>query len=139
MRGGDSTSFTQDTYAGFFVIIALTLVALVWAAVELWRKPAVAERMTDSILQLRLSQGNERIARALTRAFLPGVLMMGFFLVTAGSGFLAQEYRSTAITLGLAGAVLSLLLVGSVAVFNQPKVFVPPHMRADRSLFAREE
>ena len=61
-----------DLYAGFFVIIGLTLAVLVWAAIELWRKPVVAERMTDSMLQMRMTQENERVARALTRAFVPG-------------------------------------------------------------------
>ena len=30
-----------DLYAGFFVIIGLTLAVLVWAAIELWRKPGL--------------------------------------------------------------------------------------------------
>ncbi|MFD7311654.1 hypothetical protein [Promicromonospora sp. NPDC059942] len=125
-------------HAGFFVIVGLTLAVLVWAAIELWRKPVVAERMTDSILQMRMSQGNDRVARAMTRAFLPGVLMMGSLWVATGSAFLDEKYRSTVLEIGLAGVLVSLVLIGSVALFNWPRFLAPPHMRGDRSLFARE-
>lgn len=138
MREAIAGSTEPGLHAGFFVVIGLTLAALVWALIELWRKPVVAERMTDSMLRMRMTQENEQVARALTRAFLPGVLMMGSLWIAAGSTFLGEEYRSLVMEIGLAGVVLSLVLIGSVAVFNRPRFLAPPHMRGDRSLFSRE-
>ncbi|MFE7506794.1 hypothetical protein [Promicromonospora sp. NPDC057488] len=138
LRDAMAGSTELELHAGFFVIIGLTLAVLVWAAIELWRKPVVAERMTDSLLQMRMTQENERVARAVTRAFLPGVLMMGSLWVATGSAFLGAAYRSVVMEIGLAGVVVSLVLMGSVAVFNRPRFLAPPHMRGDRSLFSRE-
>jgi len=137
LRDAMAGSTGLELQVGFFVITGLTLAGLVWAAIELWRKPVVAERMTDSILQMRVVQENERVARALTRAFLPGVLMMGSLWATTWSVFLGEELRSVVTEIGTAGVVLSLLLMGSVAVFNRPRFLAPPHMRGDLSLFSR--
>lgn len=134
--GGSSSE--SDAYLGFLAIFGITFVAVVWSAVELWRKPAVAERMSDSILQMRLSLGNERIARSLTRAFLPGVLMMGFVCLTAGSMLFGEGADSMVTVAGLAGVVASLVLIGLVALFNRPRFLAPPHMRADKGLLARD-
>ncbi|WP_211240170.1 hypothetical protein [Promicromonospora kroppenstedtii] len=128
----------SSAYPAFLMIFGITFTVLVWSAVELWRKPMVAERMSDSILQMRLGLGNERLARSLARAFLPGVLMMGFVCLTASSPLFAGGVQSIVSAVGLVGVAVSLVLMGLVALFNMPKFLVPPHMRADKGLFTRD-
>jgi hypothetical protein len=134
----DVGSSVSGIYPAFLLIFGITFVVLAWSAVELWRKPVVAERMSDSILQMRLSLGNERVARSLARAFLPGVLMMGFVCLAASAPLFGAESQSRVAVFGLAGIAVSLVLIGLVALFNHPKVLVPPHMRSDVGLLARD-
>ncbi|MCP2262810.1 hypothetical protein APR03_000133 [Promicromonospora thailandica] len=126
-------------FAGFAVVIGVTLPVYVWAAVTLWRRASVADRMTAAILGMRLSLGNERVARGWVRAFVPTLVMMAFVLMCAVSGLVGPEYGSVMLEVGLAGVALSMLLAGIVGLFARPKFLVPPHMRRDRSLFARDE